>query len=125
MKNIRPTKIVLTNIRPTLYKHQSNIRSISLFYNPLNQKLKYLVYQISYISFLARARAHEIQIEGLIVKLESNLKLGFLYCRSAPTDAEIKAIKKYFDICDSLMGDFNLSHRLRRDQEKLRSLCQN
>ena len=63
------------------------------------------------------------QIEGIILRLECNLIIGFLYCRSTPNDSEIKALKKHFGECDVLMGDLNLSHRVLKDQEKLTQLC--
>ena len=31
--------------------------------------------------------------------MESDLKIGFVYCRTTPTDQEIKAINKYFGGC--------------------------
>ena len=58
-------------------------------------------------------RNGDLQIEGLIVKMENGLEIGFLYCRSTPTDAEIK---KYFGECNVIMGDLNLSHRILKDQ---------
>ena len=55
--------------------------------------------------------------------MQNGLIVGYLYCRSAPTDSEIKAIKIYFLECNILMGDLNLSHRLKQDQEKVKELC--
>ena len=52
------------------------------------------------------------------------MHFGFVYCRSTPTNPEIKAMCKFFDGCDILMGDFNLSHRCKEDQEKVIKLCQ-
>ena len=75
------------------------------------------------ITYQTVKRDGKIQIEGLIVKGMKNLTLGFLYCRSTPTDPEIKAINKYFVECNILMGDINLSHRIKRDREKLENLC--
>ena len=69
-------------------------------------------------------RDGSLQIEGLILRLKTNLKIGFVYCRSSPTNPEIKAINKYFEECNILMGDFNLSHRVKQDQEKVTKLCQ-
>ena len=56
------------------------------------------------------------------MKNENNY--GFVYCRSTPSNPEIKAICKYFDECNLLMGDFNLSHRNQSDQDKIVKLCQ-
>ena len=69
-------------------------------------------------------RDGNLQIEGMILRLKCNLKFGFVYCRSSPTYQEIKAINKYFEECNVLMGDFNLSHRDKQDQNKITNLCQ-
>ena len=70
-------------------------------------------------------RADNLQIQGLIVCMKNGLKIGFIYCRSTPTEQEIRAINKSFSECNIIMGDFNLSHRINAEKEKLRSLCQN
>ena len=70
-------------------------------------------------------RNGKLQIEGVIVRTSYNLIFGFIYCRSAPNDLEIKAINKYFGECNTLMGDLNLSHRIEKDQSKVSKLCQN
>ena len=57
--------------------------------------------------------------------MKNGLKIGFIYCRSTPTEQEIRAIKKSFSECNIIMGDFNLSHRDHGDKEKLVSLCDN
>ena len=57
------------------------------------------------------------------MRLTNGLKFGFIYCRSTPTDSEIKPINKYFNECNVLMGDFNLSHRIPNDQKKVINLC--
>ena len=69
-------------------------------------------------------RDESFQIEGIVLRLKPNLNIGFVYCRSSPTHQEIKAINKYFEECNILMGDFNLSHRVIQDQEKVKNLCQ-
>ena len=69
-------------------------------------------------------REGNLQIQGLIIELQDEASFGFVYCRSTPTNPEIRAMKKYFDRCTALMGDFNLSHRDQKDQEKLEELCQ-
>ena len=68
-------------------------------------------------------RANNLQVQGMIVRLISGKNYGFIYCRSTPTNPEIKAICKYFQECNILMGDFNLSHRNPKDQEKIVKLC--
>ena len=56
--------------------------------------------------------------------MTNGLDFGFICCRSTPNDPEIKAINKHFNECNLLMGDFNLSHRIPQDQEKVKNLCQ-
>ena len=68
-------------------------------------------------------RNGSLQIEGIIIRLKYDLKFGFVYCKSTPTNPEIKAINKYFNECNILMGDLNLSHRIKQDQEKIEILC--
>ena len=75
------------------------------------------------ITYQTAKRDASLQIEGIIMRLKCNLKFGFVYCRSAPTNPEIKAIIKYFDECNVLMGDLNLSHRVKQDQSKVDYLC--
>ena len=76
------------------------------------------------ITYQTSKRDDKVQIEGIVVRGIRNLILGFLYCRSTPTNAEIKAINKYFKECIVLLGDFNLSHRIATDKEKVMDLCQ-
>ena len=80
--------------------------------------------QIQTITHQTSKRDGQLQIQGLIVRLNNLLKLGFLYSRSTPTDPEIKAINTIFAECTLLMGDFNLSHRIQKDKFKLKALCQ-
>ena len=75
------------------------------------------------VTYQTAKREGSLQMEGLIVRTE-NLTFGFVYCRSTPSSSEVKAIKKYFGECNILMGDLNLSHRIHKDQEKVKDLCQ-
>ena len=75
------------------------------------------------LSYQTAKRNEHIQVEGLTVRLENGLKLGFIYCRSSPLAVEINAIKKQFEDCNIILGDLNLSHRIRSDQDKLNVLC--
>ena len=77
------------------------------------------------VTYQNAKRQGNLQVEGLIVRLKNSINIGFVYCRSTPNDPEIKAINKYFDECKVLMGDFNLSHRISKDQIKVQDLCQN
>ena len=79
--------------------------------------------QVSITHQTAKRDGH-LQIEGIIMRLKCDLKFGFVYCRSSPTFSEIKAINRYFEECNVLMGDFNLSHRDKQDQNKITTLCQ-
>ena len=76
------------------------------------------------VTHLPAMRDNKLQIQGLIVRLKNGLNFGFIYCRSSPNNPEIKGIKKYFEECNFLMGDFNLSHRIKEDQRKIENLCQ-
>ena len=67
-------------------------------------------YEIKNINHKVVKRQGNLQIQGLIVSLRSGFDLGFVYCRSTPNNPEIKAMKKYFDTCNVILGDFNLSH---------------
>ena len=80
--------------------------------------------QIQSLTIQILKRGDDIQIQGLIVRFMNDLKLGFLYCRSTPTHQEIKGINKSFSECHVLAGDFNLSHRIAADKNKLEMLCQ-
>ena len=75
------------------------------------------------VTYKTAKRNEDIQIEGLIVKLENELSIGYIYCRSTPTVKEIEAIQKCFAECNYLLGDLNLSHRVKSDQAKLTTLC--
>ena len=66
-----------------------------------------LVGQSIIVTHLPAKRDKKLQIQGIIVSLKNDLKCGFIYCRSTPNNSEIRAIKKYFDGCSFLMGDFN------------------
>ena len=48
-------------------------------------------------------RDGNLQIQGLILRVINGYNLGFVYCRSSPTNAEVKAMNKYFNEC-SRMG---------------------
>ena len=91
----------------------------------LSRKSSTIVDQMQTVTYQTAKRQGSLQIEGLIVRLKSSIHIGFVYCRSAPNDPEIKAINKYFDECRVIMGDFNLSHRISKDQIKVQDLCQN
>ena len=75
------------------------------------------------IEYKVAKRRGAIQIQGLVVTLNTGSKFGFVYCRSTPSNAEVEAIKKSFCDCSILIGDFNISHRVKSDQEKLSNIC--
>ena len=76
------------------------------------------------VTHLPALRNNKLQIQGLIVRLTNGFNFGFIYCRSSPNNPEIKAIRKYFGECNFLMGDFNLSHRIKGDRLKIKNLCE-
>ena len=51
------------------------------------------------------------------------MKFGFIYSKSSPNEDEIKYLQKALNSCDVIMGDLNLSHRKKEDQQKLDILC--
>ena len=75
------------------------------------------------LTYQTLKRNDDIQIQGLIVRLEAGLILGFIYCRSTPLGSEINLLKNYFEDCNAILGDLNLSHRIKSDQDKLNILC--
>ena len=87
-----------------------------------NSRIKDNVKDVVYKSI---KRKDGLQIQCLILKLASDLKYGFIYCRSTPTHAEIDLIKEIFDQCKTIMGDLNLSHRIQEDRAKIIKLCGN
>ena len=90
----------------------------------LSSRNSITVDKVQNITHQVAKRENKLQVQGLMVKLTSGDKYGFVYCRSTPNNLEIKAICKNFSECNLLMGDFNLSHRSLEDQEKIKKLCQ-
>ena len=81
-------------------------------------------FQVESVTYKSARRNTSLQIQGIIVRLEMGLKIGFLYCRSTPTIKEIEAIKKEFSECTVLLGDLNLSHRVTEEKKKIDMLCE-
>ena len=75
------------------------------------------------IKYIALKREKTLQTQGLKVKLACGVSLGFLYCRTTPTNSDIDKICKEFEDCSCLMGDLNLSHRIEEHRQKLKKLC--
>ena len=90
----------------------------------LTSKKSSVFENIHNVTYQTAKRKDNLQIQGIIVRLISDHKVGFVYCRSTPNNPEIRAICKYFNECNILMGDFNLSHRNLEDQDKIMKLCQ-
>ena len=72
------------------------------------------------ITYQTAKRDGNIQIEGMVVKLECDIQFGFVYCRSTPTSSDIRTITKCFGECNVLMGDLNLSQRIKADQPPIK-----
>ena len=64
-----------------------------------------------------------LQIQGLEVRVNKSQNIGFIYCRSTPNNEEVNEIKKKFENCTVLMGDFNISSNDSKDKKKLDVLC--
>ena len=90
----------------------------------LTSKQSSVVDKIHNVTYQTAKRNDKLQIQGIIVRLINDNNVGFVYCRSTPNNPEIRAICKYFNECNILMGDFNLSHRSLEDQKKIMNLCQ-
>ena len=75
------------------------------------------------VTYQKAKRNESLQIQGLVVRFSFNLNIGFIYCRSTPSNSEILAVGNNFKECDILMGDLNLSHRNKEDYQKVLNLC--
>ena len=85
-----------------------------------------VINEIQYINHDGIMRNGNLQIQTLYVKLKSSSQeFGFVYSRSCPSVSEINILKKNFQNSHCIMGDLNLSHRLKEDKKKLDSLCEN
>ena len=80
--------------------------------------------QIKDIAYDTVKRNSILHVQCIIVKLDCNIKIGFVYCRSTPTYSEIDSMNVKFKACQVIMGDVNLSHRIEEDQKKIRKLCE-
>ena len=78
---------------------------------------------IKSVTYQKAKRKNTLQIQGLIVKFSYSLNVGFIYCRSTPSNSEVQSICENFLECNILMGDFNLSHRNKEDLPKVSKLC--
>ena len=78
---------------------------------------------IKSVTYQKAKRKNTLQIQGLIVKFSVSLNVGFIYCRSTPSNSEVQSICENFLECNILMGDFNLSHRNKEDLQKVSKLC--
>ena len=56
-------------------------------------------------------RKDDLQIQGLVVRFSFGLNIGFIYCRSTPSNSEIQSVSDNFKECQVLMGDLNLSRK--------------
>ena len=55
----------------------------------------------------------KLQIQGIKVNLKCDMCIGFIYCRSTPTNEDVEFLSNLFADCHILLGDFNLSHRIK------------
>ena len=104
------------------YDTDDNSRHMGLILlSPKNSGIKQIIKSVKY---LPAKREETVQIQGLIVRLLKPLNIGFIYCRTTPSQPEVKAITKQFKECDILLGDFNLTRKLSSDLKKLEMLCE-
>ena len=104
------------------YDSEDNIKHMGVLV--LTRKTSKMIDQIEDIDYEIIKRGNNPQIQCVIIKLVNSLTLGFIYCRSTPTHSEIHMIQTHFSQCSIIMGDLNLSHRMRQDKDKVDKLCQ-
>ena len=80
--------------------------------------------KIECVTNVAIKRGGSLHCQGIIVKVESSNTFGFVYCRTAPNKHELEQIKTSFNGCICIMGDLNLSHRLKEERLKIEKLCE-
>ena len=78
---------------------------------------------IKSVTYQKAKRKDNLQIQGLTIRFSFGVNIGFLYCRSTPSNSEIQTICDNFKECNVLMGDLNLSHRIKEDYRKVEYLC--
>ena len=69
-------------------------------------------------------RNNQLQIQFIMVKVMPSINAGFIYCRTTPSDSEVKKIIKISNDCSALLGDLNLSPRNEFDLKKIKEICQ-
>ena len=79
--------------------------------------------KITTIAYKNCERDKDLQIQGVTIRMQKDLYVGFLYCRSTPNNEEIKAIKESFEECKLILGDFNLAMNIPKDKKKIEALC--
>ena len=79
--------------------------------------------QINSIGYHTKMHDTTLQIQGKKVDLKCNMYVGFIYCRSTPSNEDIQFLNDMFADCKILLGDFNLSHRIKSEQRKLQTVC--
>ena len=87
-----------------------------IFLSPKKSDLMKILKGVQYFKIF---RSKEIQIQGLIIRLNKDINMTFVYCRSTPNQKEIKEMKKYCDGSQVVMGDFNLSNKKEAEEKKL------
>ena len=120
--SVQITKL-LTNWK-MLGRHDSKDETRHMGMLLLTAKHSSIVDKIESVTHQTLKRGNTLQIQGLIVRFTVQENYGFVYCRSTPNQSEIQTLCKHFEECQILMGDFNLSHRLTEDQNKVKTVCQ-
>ena len=89
----------------------------------LTPKVSSIKEKMTTITYQCSQRNENLQIQGIVLRMNNGLSFGFLYSRTTPNTPEVKAINKYFAECQFMMGDFNLSPKMPQDNKKLEQLC--
>ena len=84
---------------------------------------EYVNDQIISISYHTKMLDNTLQIQGIKVNLKGNMYVGFIYCRSTPSNEDIQFLNDMFADCKILLEDFNLSHRIKSEQRKVQKVC--
>ena len=125
-KNITSAELekTLTNWKIVCrYDSEDNLKHMGLIL--LSSRNSGILSQLKSYRHQTAKRDNSLQIQGLIVRLQKPINIGFIYCRTTPNNQELKAIIKCFKECQVLMGDLNLSPKVSKDLKKLNVLCGN
>merc|ERR1711954_431984 len=65
----------------------------------LTPKVSSIKEKMTTITYQCSQRNENLQIQGIVLRMNNGLSFGFLYSRTTPNTPEVKAINKYFAKC--------------------------